>query len=265
MQIAAGVAVGVPTPVTCAVRTLYLFGAPNCWMYMCPAGNYTTDRLREIFSAHCSVEDVILKDSRKKKKASALVVLSSTAEAEHAEQQVHGDLNNPLLVTPYLKVMPGVPQQQQQQQQPHGTFTTAAAAGSGSGRSTAPLAAAAGQPSAAGQQPLFATGLAGATSRPVQRPGKPLFPGKEGTWQQCNRSLLASHTYSWRPPPWAACCLNSMEAAARTYVPFVGGRCGEARPRRLEWERWYVAYIQRLKPHRGPCWRMPNWVQHPDS
>jgi hypothetical protein len=135
----------------------------------CSTGNYSTDKLRQIFSATWSVEDVILKDSsssssKKKKKASALVVLSSIEAAQQAAQEVHGDLKNPLLVTPYLKVMPGTAQQQQQ--------GDAAAA-----RSSTPSAAAAAA-SGGGKQPLFATGLAGATSRQVQRPSKPLFPGE---------------------------------------------------------------------------------------
>jgi hypothetical protein len=137
------------------------------------AGNYNTDRLRQIFSASWSVEDVILKDSsssKKKKKASALVVLGSIESAQQAAQEVHGDMKNPLLVTPYLKVMPGAGQQQQQQQQ-QGNAAAAAA-----GRGSTPPAGAA----AAGgvKQPLFASGLAGATSRQVQRPSKPLFPGE---------------------------------------------------------------------------------------
>ena len=55
------------------------------------------------------------------------MVLSSVEAAQQAAQEVHGDMKNPLLVTPYLKVMPGAAQQQQQQQQ-----GDAAAAGRGS-------------------------------------------------------------------------------------------------------------------------------------
>jgi hypothetical protein len=150
--------------------------------YLCnfnATGNYSTDRLRQIFSSTWSVEDVILKDSsssssKKKKKASALVVLSSIEAAQQAAQEVHGDMKNPLLVTPYLKVMPGAAQQQQQQQQQQGDAAAAAAAAGRGGTPPAGAAAAA----AGVKQPLFASGLAGATSRQVQRPSKPLFPGE---------------------------------------------------------------------------------------
>jgi hypothetical protein len=153
---------------------LRLFHCNCCNSYA--TGDYSTDRLRQIFSASWSVEDIILKDSssssssKKKKKASALVVLSSIEAAQQAAQEVHGDMKNPLLLTPYLKVMPGAAQQQQQQQQ--GNAAAAAAAGRG-GTPPAGSAAAAGV-----KQPLFASGLAGAASRQVQRPSKPLFPGE---------------------------------------------------------------------------------------
>lgn len=115
------------------------------------------------------MEDVILKDSRKKKKASALVVLDSIQAAGRAAHEVMGDLNNPLLVTPYLKVMPQAEQQQQQQPAAAG-----GAAPAGVGTSRRPAA------------PLFAAGADGggvpgagsAAGRAAQRPSKPLFPSK---------------------------------------------------------------------------------------
>lgn len=128
---------------------------------MADAGSYTTERLRDIFSAGWAVEDVILKDSSKKKKASALVVLSSIHAAQQAAQEVHGDLQNPLLVTPYLKVMPQAPQQQQQQQQ-----------SSTQQQEQQPVALGA----KAGKQPLFAA-ISSPVQRPAPRPSKPLFPG----------------------------------------------------------------------------------------
>eukprot|EP00879_Flechtneria_rotunda_P020095 GHRR01021135.1.p1 GENE.GHRR01021135.1~~GHRR01021135.1.p1 ORF type:complete len:188 (+),score=78.81 GHRR01021135.1:732-1295(+) len=79
--------------------------------------NYSTDCLRQIFSNGWSVEDIILKDTHKRKKVSVLVVLNSTAAAQQAAQEVHGHIDNPLLITPYLKVIPGDVQQGQQQGQ----------------------------------------------------------------------------------------------------------------------------------------------------
>jgi DnaJ family protein C protein 17 len=130
------------------------------------AGSYTTDRLRDLFGKRFLVEDVILKDSRKKKKASALVVLDSMQAAGQAAHEVLGDLKNPLLITPYLKVMPEAADQQQQQQQRSPAAAAAAAGGDGGGRKPA--------------APLFAVGGVGAGSagKPVQRPSKPLFPSK---------------------------------------------------------------------------------------
>jgi hypothetical protein len=54
------------------------------------AGSYSTERLRQLFGEEFLVEDVILKDSRKKKKASALVVLDSVQAAAQAAHQVRG-------------------------------------------------------------------------------------------------------------------------------------------------------------------------------
>jgi DnaJ family protein C protein 17 len=124
------------------------------------------------------VEDVIHKESRKKSKASALVVLSSIQAAGQAAHEVLGDLKNPLLITPYLKVMPEAQQQQQQQagqqqdRQPPGSSTAAAAAADGARRAAgAPLFA------VGGGGPAAAAAGAGGGSKPVQRPSKPLFPG----------------------------------------------------------------------------------------
>jgi hypothetical protein len=107
------------------------------------------------------VEDVILKDSRKKKKASALVVLDSIQAAGQAAHEVLGDLSNPLLVTPYLKIMP----EAEQQQRPPAAAAAAAARAGGGPKPAAPVFAAGG------------TGW-GSAGRPVQRPSKPLFPSK---------------------------------------------------------------------------------------
>ncbi|XP_057805920.1 uncharacterized protein LOC131020895 [Salvia miltiorrhiza] len=59
---------------------------------------YTAQRLREIFGEFGSVEDVVIKSS--KKKGSALVVMASKDAAIAATGNVLGDLSNPLLVVP---------------------------------------------------------------------------------------------------------------------------------------------------------------------
>ncbi|PIN09451.1 Molecular chaperone (DnaJ superfamily) [Handroanthus impetiginosus] len=60
--------------------------------------DYTAQRLREIFKKFGSVEDVVIKSS--KKKGSALVVMASKDAAVAATGNVLGDLSNPLLVVP---------------------------------------------------------------------------------------------------------------------------------------------------------------------
>lgn len=140
------------------------------------AGSYSTDRLRQLFGEEFLVEDVILKDSKdsskkkhKKSKASALVVLDSVQAAAQAAHQVLGDLKNPLLITPYLKVVPEVQQQQQAPAAGSAAAGTAAAGGTGADGSRRPAA------------PLFAVGGAaggGSGGRAVQRPSKPLFPSE---------------------------------------------------------------------------------------
>ncbi|KAH6823317.1 DNAJ heat shock N-terminal domain-containing protein [Perilla frutescens var. hirtella] len=60
--------------------------------------DYTAERLREIFGEFGSIEDVVIKSS--KKKGSALVVMSSKDAAIAATGNVLGDLSNPLLVVP---------------------------------------------------------------------------------------------------------------------------------------------------------------------
>jgi len=137
-----------------------------------PAGIYSTERLRELFGERFLVEDVILKDSRKKKKASALVVLDSIQAAGRAAHEVMGELNNPLLVTPYLKVMPQA-EQQQQQQQPAGVGGASPAGAGNSRRPAAPLFAAGADGDGGG-----VPGAGSAAGRAAQRPSKPLFPSK---------------------------------------------------------------------------------------
>lgn len=59
---------------------------------------YSAERLRELFSRFGEVEDVVIRSN--KKKASALVVMSSKDAAVAATKTVCGDLSNPLLVVP---------------------------------------------------------------------------------------------------------------------------------------------------------------------
>lgn len=60
--------------------------------------DYSAERLREIFGKFGSVEDVVIKSS--KKKGSALVVMASKDAAVAATGNVLGELSNPLLVMP---------------------------------------------------------------------------------------------------------------------------------------------------------------------
>lgn len=61
-------------------------------------GDYTAQRLREIFEKFGAVEDVVIKST--KKKGSALVVMGNKEDAVAATAIVLGDLSNPLLVMP---------------------------------------------------------------------------------------------------------------------------------------------------------------------
>jgi hypothetical protein len=75
--------------------------------HACHTGTYTTDQLRTLFSKSWQVEDVIAKETKKKKhKAAALVVLGSIDEAHDAADSVVGEPDNPLLILPYFKVAP---------------------------------------------------------------------------------------------------------------------------------------------------------------
>ncbi|KAA8535968.1 hypothetical protein F0562_028446 [Nyssa sinensis] len=61
-------------------------------------GDYSAQRLRELFEKFGDVEDVVINSS--KKKGSALVVMASKNAAVAATGSVCGDLSNPLLVVP---------------------------------------------------------------------------------------------------------------------------------------------------------------------
>ncbi|KAL5561245.1 hypothetical protein UlMin_030992 [Ulmus minor] len=66
---------------------------------------YTSERLRELFSKFGGVEDVVIKSTKKKGSASALVVMASKDAAVAATGAVSGDLSNPLLVVPLQPVV----------------------------------------------------------------------------------------------------------------------------------------------------------------
>lgn len=68
---------------------------------------YTSEKLRKVFSEFGDVEDVILKESKKKSRRSALVVMATADGAREASTAVCGDLNHPLLVVPFARVLPG--------------------------------------------------------------------------------------------------------------------------------------------------------------
>jgi hypothetical protein len=66
-------------------------------------GEYFAAQLRAVFAAHGLVEDVVIREG-KKKKGSALVVMATQEGAASAASSVCGDLANPLLVVPFPKV-----------------------------------------------------------------------------------------------------------------------------------------------------------------
>lgn len=73
------------------------------WDKQNPSSTYTTDELRHIMSKHGPVEDVVLLESKKRKKGSALVVMQDLSSARAASEAVNGSLSNPLLVVPLAK------------------------------------------------------------------------------------------------------------------------------------------------------------------
>lgn len=64
---------------------------------------YTTDDLRHIMSKHGRVEDVVLLESKKRKKGSALIVMEDLESARAVSEAVNGSLSNPLLAVPLAK------------------------------------------------------------------------------------------------------------------------------------------------------------------
>lgn len=68
-----------------------------------PGLEYDAAALRRIFSAHGEVEDVVMREG-KKRKGRALVVMATREGAAAAAAAVNGELSDPLLVVPLDKV-----------------------------------------------------------------------------------------------------------------------------------------------------------------
>jgi len=118
--------------------------------------DYSGDELRDIFAEHGAVEDVILRDRKNRKKASAVVVMTDEGGAMRAAGSVCGDVAEPLLVVPLLKASAagdadGVLD-----------ITQGAGPSQGAGPASAPSSAA---------RPAFPVG------GPASMPGKPLAAG----------------------------------------------------------------------------------------
>lgn len=124
-------------------------------------GDYGAPRLREIFSAFGPVEDVVLRESSKKAKGSALVVMATGDGARRAASSQVGDIANPILVLPASKA--GLPDEDAED--------APRAAGAGAGPSTSAAAGGGGAPAFGARVPHSASApfLGGFTA--------PLFPG----------------------------------------------------------------------------------------
>ncbi|KAI7838457.1 hypothetical protein COHA_007720 [Chlorella ohadii] len=145
-------------------------------------GEYGAAQLRAIFAAHGPVEDVVLREG-KKRKGSALVVMADAAGAAAAAGAVNGTLTNPLLVVPFNKAAAAA----------EGGEEAGAAAGSGLGGRTVDASATRLPPAATAPAfsagavpagglgprpaaPLFAAGArSGSGAAAAQQPAAPLF------------------------------------------------------------------------------------------
>lgn len=181
-------------------------------------GEYGAAQLRQIFAAHGPVEDVVLREG-KKRKGSALVVMRDVAGAAAAASSANGAMSNPLLVVPFAKAagaggMAGDEDSSDVPLQAPGTGAGGTAAGGAAAAAARPAPAfAAGAAMAGGgglgprpAAPLFAAGLrpGGGGSAPglfpaasgSAAPGKPLFAaaagGGSGGGQQAAGSGAAS-------------------------------------------------------------------------
>lgn len=64
---------------------------------------YGVEQLRELFSKNGGVEDVVLRNAKKKSKGSALIIMQTLDGARAASEAVNGAAPNPLLVVPLAK------------------------------------------------------------------------------------------------------------------------------------------------------------------
>lgn len=67
------------------------------------SNGYGVEQLRELFSKHGNVEDIVLRNAKKKTKGSALVMMQTLDGAIAASEAVNGNSANPLLVVPLAK------------------------------------------------------------------------------------------------------------------------------------------------------------------
>ncbi|KAH9307570.1 hypothetical protein KI387_035481 [Taxus chinensis] len=65
-------------------------------------GDYSAERLREIFEKFGTVEDIVIRRKNSKKKASAIIVMGSKDQVDAATRSPRGDVSNPLLVLTFL-------------------------------------------------------------------------------------------------------------------------------------------------------------------
>lgn len=66
-------------------------------------GSYTAEELRQVFSAHGPVSDVVIRQSKKKSKGSAFVEMGTLEAAAAAAGAHNGRSELPLLVVPFSK------------------------------------------------------------------------------------------------------------------------------------------------------------------
>lgn len=150
-------------------------------------GEYGAVQLRAIFAAHGPVEDVVLREG-KKRKGSALVVMADAAGAAAAAGAVNGSLANPLLVVPFNKAAAGAAADAGEEA--GAAAASGGRAGSGIDAQATRLPPAVPKPAfAAGAvpagglgsrpaAPLFAAGArSGSGAAAPQQPTAPLFPG----------------------------------------------------------------------------------------
>jgi DnaJ family protein C protein 17 len=181
-----------------------------------PGIEYTSTDLRRIFSVHGQVEDVVLREAKKRKKGSALVVMATVEAAERVAQNVHGELSNPLLVIPLTS-------------------------GKSNGSTVVP------PPSTGTIPPAAAPSSASLPSRPAlgPRPAAPLFPAGAkpstaagvGTSSRVPRAQFASFS-SFQPSS------NTATTAAAVEVPAGQDDAAAVRRRQAEERKRLIEQLQ---------------------